>query len=147
MRTINKILGITFTAILLMMVKPLQTQAQPGVSVSFQTFYDELSPYGTWVDDPDYGDVWVPDAEEGFKPYATRGHWVVTDYGNTWVSDYEWGWAPFHYGRWRYDDYYGTSSKPCCRPQAVATVVQYGELRSTARAVTREVAHTKQAPI
>lgn len=107
MTTINKLLGIAFTAMLLMMVNPARTQAQPGVSVSFQTFYDELSPYGTWVEDPDYGDVWVPDAEEGFKPYATRGHWVVTDYGNTWISDYDWGWAPFHYGRWRFDDYYG----------------------------------------
>lgn len=107
MRSINKILGSVVVALLFAMLTAQKTQAQPGVSISFQTFYDELSPYGTWVDDPDYGDVWVPDAEQGFKPYATRGHWVITDYGNTWVSDYEWGWAPFHYGRWRYDDYYG----------------------------------------
>ncbi|QHL89275.1 hypothetical protein GU926_18285 [Nibribacter ruber] len=82
-------------------------QAQPGGRVSFQTFYDELEPYGRWINDPEYGYVWSPDVDQGFQPYASRGHWVMTEYGNTWVSDYDWGWAPFHYGRWAYDDYYG----------------------------------------
>ncbi|EHQ25751.1 DUF6600 domain-containing protein [Mucilaginibacter paludis] len=107
MKSINKIWGILLTAFLLVVANPAKILAQPGETVSFQTFYDELQPYGTWVDDPNYGSVWIPDAEDGFQPYATNGHWVVTEYGNTWVSDYEWGWAPFHYGRWRYDDYYG----------------------------------------
>ncbi|EOR95397.1 hypothetical protein ADIARSV_1398 [Arcticibacter svalbardensis MN12-7] len=80
---------------------------QPGARVSFQTFYDELSPYGEWVNYEDYGQVWVPDVEKDFQPYGTRGQWVITEYGNTWVSDYDWGWAPFHYGRWLFDDYYG----------------------------------------
>lgn len=83
------------------------TLSQPGLSVSFQTFYDELAPYGQWITYQDHGRVWVPEVEEGFQPYGTRGHWVVTEYGNTWVSDYDWGWAPFHYGRWLFDDYYG----------------------------------------
>lgn len=68
-------------------------------------FYDELSPYGQWVQTPEYGMVWMPNAEPGFQPYATNGHWVVTEYGNTWMSDYAWGWAPFHYGRWFMDRY------------------------------------------
>ncbi|MDB5024994.1 MAG: hypothetical protein JWP78_2749 [Mucilaginibacter sp.] len=72
-----------------------------------QVFYDELGPYGTWVDYPDYGYVWVPDAGGDFRPYASNGYWVYSDYGWTWVSNYSWGWAPFHYGRWFYDDYYG----------------------------------------
>ena len=74
---------------------------------SFQLFYDQLSPYGTWVNNPDYGYVWLPDVDAGFSPYATNGHWEYTDYGWTWVSDYVWGWAPFHYGRWYNDPYYG----------------------------------------
>ncbi|MGI4020322.1 MAG: DUF6600 domain-containing protein [Janthinobacterium lividum] len=82
-------------------------QAQPGVSVTFQTFYDELEPYGQWMEDPELGYVWLPDAGPDFKPYATDGHWVATEYGNTWVSDYDWGWAPFHYGRWRFAEDYG----------------------------------------
>ncbi|WP_423148835.1 DUF6600 domain-containing protein [Rubrolithibacter danxiaensis] len=89
------------------LINPIQTNAQSGASVSFQTFYDELEPYGRWVNDPEYGYIWSPDAEPDFHPYVTRGHWVVTNYGNTWISDYPWGWAPFHYGRWSYSDYYG----------------------------------------
>ncbi|WP_031526284.1 DUF6600 domain-containing protein [Dyadobacter crusticola] len=84
-----------------------KTQAQPGVSISFQTFYEELSPYGRWVRNPQFGSIWVPDVPRGFQPYSTNGYWEVTEYGNTWVSDYDWGWAPFHYGRWSFDDYLG----------------------------------------
>ena len=77
-----------------------QSQAQRvGVSIDFNTFYSDLSPYGRWVDYPEYGRVWVNN-EQGFRPYYSNGHWVYTDYGWTWVSDYPWGWAPFHYGRW-----------------------------------------------
>lgn len=74
---------------------------------SYQTFYDELSPYGQWVSDPSYGYVWVPDAGDDFRPYYSNGYWVNTEYGNTWYSEYPWGWAPFHYGRWTYSPYYG----------------------------------------
>ena len=77
------------------------------VSVSFQVFYDDLSPYGYWVDNPNYGYVWVPNVSPGFAPYGTNGYWVFTNEGWTWVSNYSWGWAPFHYGRWFYDSYYG----------------------------------------
>lgn len=80
--------------------------AQPGVSVSIQTFYNELAPYGQWVPSQ-YGDVWIPNAGPTFQPYASDGHWIITEFGNTWVSDYPWGWAPFHYGRWYFDNQYG----------------------------------------
>lgn len=76
--------------------------------VSYQTFYDELSPYGQWVDYPNHGYVWVPDAGPDFRPYSTNGHWVWSDdYEWMWVSDYDWGWGPFHYGRWEEDTNYG----------------------------------------
>ena len=78
-------------------------------TISYQTFYNELSPYGDWVFTPDYGYVWRPYFEypEAFRPYASNGHWVNTIYGWTWVSDYRWGWATFHYGRWDFDNYLG----------------------------------------
>src|SRR5208283_3384943 len=85
---------------------PLKATAQQ-VSVSYQQFYDDLSPYGMWVEYPNYGYVWIPNGVPGFSPYATAGHWVLTDDGWTWVSDYPWGWAAFHYGRWDYDNGYG----------------------------------------
>lgn len=75
---------------------------------TYQTFYDQLSPYGNWVNYPGYGYCWVPTGVgPDFSPYSTDGYWVYTDMGWTWVSDFAWGWGPFHYGRWFEDPYYG----------------------------------------
>jgi hypothetical protein len=67
-------------------------------------FRDKLEPHGTWVEDPTYGLVWIPDVVvvgEDFQPYRTNGRWGVTDAGDwIWISDYDWGYIPFHYGRW-----------------------------------------------
>jgi len=85
-------------------------QAAPPTAapVTTQVFYDQLAPYGQWVNYGDYGYVWIPSAAgPNFTPYSTEGHWVYTTYGWTWVSDYPWGWACFHYGRWSYDNNYG----------------------------------------
>lgn len=70
-------------------------------------FYQDLSPYGTWVDLPDYGWCWQPTVvavNHSWSPYCDSGHWMWTDAGWYWVSDYSWGWAPFHYGRWYMHD-------------------------------------------
>ncbi|SMO64477.1 DUF6600 domain-containing protein [Solitalea koreensis] len=75
--------------------------------VNYQVFYDELSPYGRWIMDDQYGYVWAPNEGPEFMPYRSNGHWVYTDIGWTWASDYKWGWAAFHYGRWKLDNYYG----------------------------------------
>jgi len=66
-------------------------------------FYNDLSPYGTWVSLEGYGWCWQPRTvviSPGWRPYCDGGHWVYTDAGWFWQSDYSWGWAPFHYGRW-----------------------------------------------
>lgn len=76
-------------------------------NVSFQVFYDQLSPYGQWVDYSNYGYIWIPYARENFAPYSTNGYWALTQYGWAWISDYNWGWATFHYGRWGFDDALG----------------------------------------
>jgi hypothetical protein len=75
-------------------------------NVSFDRFYNELSPFGRWVYMPSYGRVWITN-ERGFRPYYNAGHWENSRYGYAWRSDYSWGWAPFHYGRWGYDNMYG----------------------------------------
>lgn len=69
--------------------------------VDFNTFYDALSPYGTWQTDGEYGQVWVSN-EPDFVPYYSNGNWAYSDAGWAWVSNYNWGWAPFHYGRWAF---------------------------------------------
>ncbi len=75
------------------------TGAPPDVSY----FYNDLSPYGSWVYLEGYGWCWQPRAvvvSPGWRPYCDGGYWVYSDAGWYWQSNYSWGWAPFHYGRW-----------------------------------------------
>jgi hypothetical protein len=113
MKTYNKykfsLFGLALV-VLSFILSPVESKAQSFIS--FDVFYNELAPYGSWVHNPQYGQVWIPNVRRDFHPYVTRGQWVMTDYGNTWVSDYSWGWAPFHYGRWYIDDYYGWAWVP-----------------------------------
>jgi len=70
-------------------------------------YYDELSPYGDWVDDSQYGAAWCPrHTGSDWRPYSD-GRWVDSDYGWTWASDEPFGWATYHYGRWAFDSRYG----------------------------------------
>ena len=98
-----RILALLFL-ILIMNASSTKAQSEDYEDdVSMETFYEELAPYGAWIEDPQYGRVWRPDVDQDeFRPYYTHGHWEMTKYGNTWVSDYDWGWAPFHYGRWHH---------------------------------------------
>ncbi|MEO8147973.1 MAG: DUF6600 domain-containing protein [Bacteroidia bacterium] len=105
MKIFKKIMIVLAISTISTLVNIARVEAQ--ASVSYQVFYDDLSPYGQWVPDQEFGYVWMPANVAGFSPYGTAGHWVLTDFGWTWVSDYPWGWAPFHYGRWRYNDFYG----------------------------------------
>jgi len=105
MKGVRKLLAAALASLLLS--APIhKAMAQTAAAVSFQVFYDNLSPYGKWIQDAGYGYVWVP-SQQGFRPYFSNGYWVMTEYGSTWVSTYPWGWAPFHYGRWTFDDFYG----------------------------------------
>jgi hypothetical protein len=106
MKSNIKILTLILVLTTSCMVLPRQTEAQHQ-NVSFQVFYDELSPYGQWIDYDSYGYVWIPDVDNDFAPYSTNGQWVMTDYGWAWDSDYNWGWAAFHYGRWSFNDSFG----------------------------------------
>ncbi|MGH8781533.1 DUF6600 domain-containing protein [Paraburkholderia sp.] len=67
--------------------------------------YQDLDANGAWRSNPQYGEVWVPNAEPtGWAPYHD-GHWVwQAPWGWTWVDDAPWGFAPYHYGRWAYVD-------------------------------------------
>ena len=107
MKKLSSFVITAITFVVLTTMAPRQKAQAQDAMVSYQTFYDELSPYGQWVNDPAYGNVWVPYVEPGFRPYATDGHWAMTDYGNMWISDQPWGWAAYHYGRWTYNGYYG----------------------------------------
>lgn len=61
---------------------------------------EDLDNNGRWVNDPPYGNVWVPTVAQDWAPYR-YGRWTWVDwYGWSWVSYDPWGWAPYHYGRW-----------------------------------------------
>jgi len=78
---------------------------------------EDLDPYGRWVNDPNYGQVWSPNVPASWAPYRA-GRWVWTDYyGWTWVDDAPWGWAPFHYGSWYFRVGYGWCWFPGPRQQ------------------------------
>ncbi len=80
-----------------------QQDAQSTADVDDSEINAALDGSGTWEEDPDYGEVWRPDATlvgADFTPYETCGSWVNTAYGMTFNCDYGWGWLPFHYGRW-----------------------------------------------
>ena len=72
--------------------------------VSLDIFYDQLSPYGVWVDEPSFGQVFIPD-QQRFVPYAD-GRWEYTNVGFVWVSSEPFAWATTHYGRWAYSQYF-----------------------------------------
>jgi len=75
----------------------LATPAQ-AANVSFDFFYSNLSPHGSWMVSSSYGNVWQPRVyTTGWNPYYD-GRWEYTDIGWTWVSDYGWGAVPYHYG-------------------------------------------------
>jgi len=100
----KRILKIAALSLIIALSSSLRNKASAQYSIdadiTYQTFYDDLSPYGDWIYYPEYGYVWQPDMGPDFRPYSTGGHWVWSDeYEWMWVSDYDWGWAPFHYGR------------------------------------------------
>src|SRR5256885_3762635 len=79
---------------------PPPPSAQPPAQAPDQmTFEQQLSPYGRWVDTPEYGRVWVPGVGPDWQPYAD-GQWVSTRGGWSFAAPGPWGWAVYHYGRW-----------------------------------------------
>lgn len=65
-----------------------------------QSFYDWLSPHGTWEEHPRYGWIWMHH-DERFRPFSD-GRWKGSAHGAQFESDTDYGWAVYHYGRWIY---------------------------------------------
>ncbi len=81
---------------------PLAPRVQAEAEITLNFFYDNLSPYGSWIDVGDYGYCFQPGVaadNPDWRPYAD-GYWAYTDAGWTWVSYEDFGWATYHYGRW-----------------------------------------------
>ena len=80
--------------------------------------YSDLDDNGTWKEEPEVGNVWVPNnVPPGWAPYSD-GNWAyVAPWGWTWVGAEPWGFAPYHYGRWNYfGSYWGWCPGPIYAP-------------------------------
>jgi hypothetical protein len=80
--------------------------------------YSDLDDYGTWKQEPEVGNVWVPNnVPPDWAPYSD-GNWAyVAPWGWTWVGYEPWGFAPYHYGRWNYfGSYWGWCPGPIYAP-------------------------------
>src|SRR6202795_156949 len=80
--------------------------------------YSDLDDYGTWKQEPEVGNVWVPDnTPQDWAPYS-NGNWAyVAPWGWTWVGSEPWGFAPYHYGRWNnFGSYWGWCPGPIFAP-------------------------------
>ena len=68
-----------FKSLLLLVLAAVLTLAVPRTAraqdVSFDFFYDSLSPYGEWLEVGDYGYCWRPTGvDEDWAPYSD-GYW------------------------------------------------------------------------
>jgi hypothetical protein len=93
---------ILLAVTMLVLVLPALRQAEAGVDVSIDFFYDNIGSDGSWVEVADYGYCWQPTiavSNTKWRPYSD-GYWAYTDVGWTWVSYEDFGWATYHYGRW-----------------------------------------------
>lgn len=101
----TKIIFLAF--LLLVSAGFIKAQPRFDADINFGYFYENLSPYGEWIqiENDLYG--WHPyDVSDDWRPYS-RGRWKWTSYGWFWDSFEPFGWATYHYGRWILDDYYG----------------------------------------
>lgn len=72
---------LTFiTAFISFSLLTLNAKSQ-ATTVSYDVFYNQLSPHGKWLNYQGYGSVWQPYPFPGFRPYETNGHWVATESG------------------------------------------------------------------
>jgi hypothetical protein len=77
------------------------TSGQSYLPAEYADYESELADNGSWVNESEYGNVWVPRGiGSDWRPYS-YGRWVwYPIIGYTWVSSDPWGWCTHHYGRW-----------------------------------------------
>ena len=80
-----------------------RTFARRYLSGELEDFEYELDEYGDWVENEEFGHVWVP---RGMGPdwrpyYWGRWNWLPMA-GWSWLPYEPWGWSTYHYGRWHW---------------------------------------------
>jgi len=77
--------------------------ARKYLSGDLADFESELDENGDWVNDAEFGNVWVPRGlASDWRPYYYgRWSWLPMA-GWCWIPYEPWGWSTFHYGRWHW---------------------------------------------
>ena len=92
------LLALTMVGLLL----PLAPRVEADTEVSLNFFYDNLSPYGSWIDVAGYGYCFQPSVavdNADWRPYADGIGPTQTSAGPGFPMK-TFGWATYHYGRW-----------------------------------------------
>lgn len=87
--------------------KAAKDAKEPTLSApDLEALKSALAPFGTWIEHPERGTMWIPSTKEvgkSFAPYKSSGRWGLDKSGDwTWISDYPWGDIPFHFGNWQW---------------------------------------------
>lgn len=80
-----------------------RTLARRYLSGDLEDFESELDEYGDWVENDEFGNVWVPRGmASDWRPYYWgRWNWLPMA-GWSWLPYEPWGWSTYHYGRWHW---------------------------------------------
>jgi len=83
--------------------KTHRTLARRYLSGELEDFEGELDEYGDWVENDEFGYVWVPrNMGLDWRPYYWgRWSWLPMA-GWSWLPYESWGWSTYHYGRWHW---------------------------------------------
>ena len=80
-----------------------RTFARKYLSGDLEDFEYELDENGDWVQNEEFGNVWVPRGmDSDWRPYYYgRWDWLPMA-GWSWLPYEPWGWSTYHYGRWHW---------------------------------------------
>jgi hypothetical protein len=80
-----------------------RTFARKHLSGDLEDFESELDENGEWMDNDEFGEVWVPRGmASDWRPYYWgRWNWLPMA-GWSWLPYEPWGWSTYHYGRWQW---------------------------------------------
>jgi Family of unknown function (DUF6600) len=119
-----KWLSIALLVMAVFVFSPMKSAEAAAFSFSVG-FHDELSPYGTWVNFSNYGNVWRPYAYAGWRPYMD-GYWGYTNYGPSWYGNEPYAPYVYNYGQWIFTPAYGWVWIPGNAYHAAAVDWTYG---------------------
>jgi hypothetical protein len=77
-------------------------------SPNYSAGFADLYTYGSWFPMGGYGYCWRPFGMSlGWSPFSYGSWYQDPFFGNTFIGSAPWGWLPYHYGGWIFSPAYG----------------------------------------